>query len=242
MPNRLRERDARASTRGFPLRLAHWMKGFAIVLSLSATHAFAQQSPAPADGVYIPFAQAPGDMRGQMLITVRTATGVDAVLPQIREEMRKTAKDLPMVGVTTEDEQIQSRSGEERAMAQLLGSFGLLALVLTLVGLYATVSFAVVRRTREIAIRIALGARPVRLLWLLLYQSVKSVLTGLILGVPLAIAASVVLRKMLFQVHGADPGTYIVITLVLLGTALIAAYVPARRGRNVSPADALKYE
>ena len=52
MPNRLRERDARASTRGFPLRLAHWMKGFAIVLSLSATHAFAQQSPAPADGVY----------------------------------------------------------------------------------------------------------------------------------------------------------------------------------------------
>jgi putative ABC transport system permease protein len=203
---------------------------------------FGLRDYAPVDAVYIPFAQARSDMRGQMLITVSIKGNVDAVLSTIREQMRKTAKDLPMVGVTTEDEEIQSRTGEERSLAQLLGSFGLLALSLTLVGLYGTVSFAVARRTKEIAIRIALGAPPARVLWLVLYQSVKSVLAGLILGVPLAIAASGVLRSLLFQVHASDPITYIVISSVLLGTALIAAYVPARRGSNISAAIALKYE
>ena len=70
----------------------------------------------------------------------------------------------------------------------------------------------------------------------------KSVLAGLILGVPLAIASSRVLRSLLFQVRASDPVTYIVISVVLLGTALIAAYLPARRGSNISPAVALKYE
>jgi ABC-type antimicrobial peptide transport system permease subunit len=144
--------------------------------------------------------------------------------------------------VTSEDEEIQSRTGEERSLAQLLGSFGLLALALTLVGLYGAVSFAVVRRTREIAIRIALGALPGRVLWLVLYQSTKSVLVGLILGVPLAVAASGVLRSLLFEVRAFDPVTYVVISIILLGTALLAAYLPAQRSSNISPAVALKYE
>jgi predicted permease len=203
---------------------------------------FGLRDYAPADAVYIPYAQAPGDMRGQMLITLSLRGPVNAVLPAIRDQMRRIAKDLPMVGVTSEDEQIQSRTGEERSLAQLLGSFGLLALLLTLVGLYGTVSFAVVRRTKEIAIRMALGAQPARVLWLVLYESLKSVFLGLILGVPLAVAASAVLRSMLFHVHASDPITYIVITFVLIGTALMAAYVPARRGSNISPAVALKYE
>jgi len=196
----------------------------------------------PADAVYIPFAQAPGDMRGQMLVALSINGNVDAVLPRVPEEMRKTAKDLPMVGVTSEDEEIQSRTGEERSLAQLLGSFGLLALALTLVGLYGAVSFAVVRRTREIAIRIALGALPGRVLWLVLYQSTKSALVGLILGVPLAVAASGVLRSLLFEVRAFDPVTYVVISIILLGTALLAAYLPAQRSSNISPAVALKYE
>jgi predicted permease len=212
------------------------------IIGIVGNMKFGLRDYTPAGAVYIPFEQAPNDMRGQMLITVSIKGNVDAVLPAIREQMRKTAKDLPMVGVTSEDEQIQSRTGEERSLAQLLGSFGLLALSLTLVGLYGTVSFAVVRRTREIAIRMVLGAQPARVLWLVLYQSLKSVLAGLILGIPLAIAASGVLRSLLFQVHASDPVTYIVISFVLLGTALIAAYVPARRGSNISPAVALKYE
>ncbi|HET9306040.1 MAG TPA: ABC transporter permease [Candidatus Sulfotelmatobacter sp.] len=203
---------------------------------------FGLRDYAPADAVYIPFAQASGDMRGQMLITLSIQGNVDAVLPAVREQMRSTAKDLPMVGVTTEDEQVQSRTGEERSLAQLLGSFGLLALSLTLVGLYSTVSFAVARRTKEIAIRIALGAQPSQVLRLVLGQSVRPVVTGLILGIPLAVAASGVLRSLLFQVHASDPVTYIVISAVLLGTALFAAYVPARRGGNISAATALKYE
>ena len=212
------------------------------IIGIVGTMKFGLRDYAPADAVYIPFSQAPGDMRGQMLITVSTQANLDAVLPAIREQMRRIAKDLPMVGVTTEDEQIQSRSGEERSLAQLLGSFGLLALSLTLVGLYGTVSFAVVRRTKEIAIRMALGAQPARVLWLVLYQSVKSMLLGLLLGVPLASAASGVLKSLLFQVRASDPVTYIVISIVLIGTALIAAYIPARRGSNISHATALKYE
>jgi predicted permease len=203
---------------------------------------FGLRDYAPAEAVYIPYAQAPGDMRGQMLITVSTGGRVDAVLPEIREQVRRIAKDLPMVGVTTEDEQIETRTGEERSLAQLLGSFGLLALVLTLVGLYGTVSFAIALRTREIAIRIALGAEPARVLWLVLWQGLKSVVVGLILGMPLAVAASGVLRSLLFHVHASDPVTYIVITALLLGTAVLAAYTPARRGSKIAPAIALKYE
>ena len=133
-------------------------------------------------------------------------------------------------------------TGEKRSVVQLLGSFGELALSLALVDSYRTVTFAAMRRTKEIAIRIALGARPAQILWLVLHQSVKPVLAGLLLGVPLAIAASGVVRSLLFQVHMSDPVTYTVISLVLLGTALIAAYVPARRGSNISAAIALKYE
>jgi putative ABC transport system permease protein len=203
---------------------------------------FGLRDYAPADAIYIPFAQAPGEMHGQMLITLSLKGNVDAVLPAIREQMRKTAKDLPIVGVTTEDEQIQSRTAQERSLAQLLGSFGLLALLLTLAGLYGIVSFAVARRTKEIAIRIAVGAPPAKVLWMVLFQGVKSVLVGLILGVPLAIAASGLLRSLLFHVRASDPVTYIAISAVLLGTALIAAYIPARRGSRISPAIALKYE
>ena len=212
------------------------------IIGIVGNMKFGLRDYAPADAVYIPFAQAASDMRGQMLISVSTAASGDAVLPEIREQMQKTAKDLPMVGVTTEDEQIQSRTGEERSLAQLLASFGLLALSLTLVGLYGTVSVAISRRRREIAIRITLGAKPARVLSLLLWQSLKSVLVGLILGVPLAIVASRVLRSLLFQVHASDPVTYIAITVVLLGTALLAAYIPAKRGSRIAPAIALKYE
>jgi predicted permease len=203
---------------------------------------FGLRDDAPAAAVYIPFAQAPGDMRGQMLVGLSLKGNVEAILPSIREEMQKTARDLPMVGVTSENEQIQSRAGEERSLAQLLGSFGLLALALTLVGLYGAVSFAVVRRTREIAIRIALGALPGRVLWTVLYQSTKSVLVGLLVGIGLAIAASGVLRSLLFEVRASDPVTYVVISAVMLGTALLAAYIPARRSSYISPAVALKYE
>ena len=212
------------------------------IIGMVGNMKFGLRDYAQADAVYIPYAQAPGDMRGQMLVALSIKGNVDAVLPSVREEMRKTAKDLPIVGVTTEDEEIQSRTGEERSLAQLLGSFGLLAITLTLVGLYGAVSFAVVRRTREIAIRVALGALPGRVLWLLLCQSTKSVLVGLILGVPLAVTASGILRSLLFEVRAFDPVTYVVISVVLLGTALFAAYVPAQRSSNISPAVALKYE
>ena len=212
------------------------------IIGIVGNMKFGVRDYAPADAVYIPFAQAPGEMRGQMLITLGVKGNVDAVLPAVREQMRRTAKDLPMVGVTTENEEIQSRTGEERSLAQLLGSFGLLALSLTLVGLYGTVSFAVARRTKEIAIRIALGAQTSQVLRLVLGQSVSPVITGLIVGVPLAVAASGVLRSLLFQVRASDPLIYMIITAVLLVTALLAAYVPARRGSHISAATALKYE
>lgn len=212
------------------------------IIGIVGNMKFGLRDYAPGDAVYIPYSQGPGDMRGQMLITVSTTAGVEAALPEIREQMRKTAKDLPMVGLTTEDEEIQSRTVEEHSLAQLLGSFGLLALSLTLVGLYATVSLAIARRTKEIAIRMALGAEPARVLALLLWQNLKSVFMGLIVGVPVSIAASRVLGSLLFHISPSDPVTYVAITGVLLGTAVLAAYIPARRGSKIAPAVALKYE
>jgi ABC-type antimicrobial peptide transport system permease subunit len=132
------------------------------ILGVVGNMKFGLRDYTPADAVYIPFAQAPSNMRGQMLVTVSTIAGMGATLTAIREQMRKTAEDLPMVGDTTEDKEVRSRTGEERSLAQLLASFGLLALSLTLAGLYGTVSLAIARRTREIAIRMAMGAQPRR--------------------------------------------------------------------------------
>jgi predicted permease len=131
---------------------------------------------------------------------------------------------------------------DDRLIAALCGIFSLLALTLTCVGLYGTLSFSVVRRTNEIGVRMALGARPVDVFRLVIGQGMRLVIVGLVIGAAGALASASVLAKLLFGVKGADPVTFAGVSVVLIVAAIVACYVPARRAMRVDPMVALRDE
>jgi putative ABC transport system permease protein len=124
----------------------------------------------------------------------------------------------------------------------LLTLFGLLALSLAAVGIYGVLSYAVTERTREMGVRLALGARPRDLLKLFVGQGMMLTLIGLVIGVGASVAVTRLIAKLLFGVSATDPLTFIVIPLLLAGVALLACWLPARRATRVDPLVALRYE
>ena len=144
--------------------------------------------------------------------------------------------------ITTLEEQIDGTLIQERLVAKLLGFFGLLALVLACVGLYGVMSYAVVRRTSEIGIRMALGARRTDVTSMVLRETLVLVIAGVALGVPAALASTHLLRSLLFGLTPTDPVTIGAMSVLMLAIAVLAGYVPARRAANVDPMVALRYE
>jgi len=173
---------------------------------------------------------------------LRTATDPQAILPGVREVVAQVNTNLPLFDVKTESEQIDRLLFQERLVARLSGFFGLLALVLACVGLYGLLSYEVSRRTREIGIRMALGARPESVLKLVLQQGVVLAIIGAAVGIGVALGVTRYLASMLYNVHANDPVTMIAVAILLMLVALAACYVPARRAMRVDPMVALRYE
>ena len=130
----------------------------------------------------------------------------------------------------------------ERLAATLLTLFGLLALSLAAVGIYGVLSYAVTERTREMGIRLALGARPRDLIKLVVRQGLTLTLIGLVIGVGASFALTRLIAKLLYGVSATDPLTFVVIPLLLTVVALLACWIPARRATRVDPLAALRYE
>ena len=173
---------------------------------------------------------------------LRTAADPQAILPAVREVVAQVNTNLPLFDVKTESEQIDRLLFQERLVARLSGFFGLLALVLACVGLYGLLSYEVSRRTREIGIRMALGARPESVLKLVLQQGVVLAIIGAAVGIGVALGVTRYLASMLYNVHANDPVTMIAVAILLMLVALAACYVPARRAMRVDPMVALRYE
>jgi predicted lysophospholipase L1 biosynthesis ABC-type transport system permease subunit len=160
----------------------------------------------------------------------------------VRAAVRDSDSSLPVLNLRTQDEQIDRLHAQERLFARLSGLFGLLALALAAVGLFGLMSHAVLRRTGEIGLRMALGALPSHVMRMVLVESLALVFAGLAAGAAISYGASRLVTKMLFGLSPGDPLTYGAVALILIAIGLLAALVPARRASRIDPLAALKVE
>jgi ABC-type antimicrobial peptide transport system permease subunit len=149
---------------------------------------------------------------------------------------------LPIFGVTSMSDQLHEHWDQERLIAQLVSFFGALALILACIGLYGVMAHGVARRTNEIGIRMALGAKGGNIAWMILRETLYLVLAGLLIGVPAALAGARLISAQLFETSPTDPVTLIAAAAILTLVALLAGYLPARRASRVNPLTALRYE
>jgi hypothetical protein len=160
----------------------------------------------------------------------------------MRTILRNADPALPVTYFRTLDEQVNRSLNTERLLAALSGSFGTLALLLSLVGLYGVMSFVVTQRTREIGIRLALGATRFATVWLVLRDALVMIAAGIAIALPCVWALGRLVELQLYDVKPTDPVAIAAATLVLCATALGAALIPARRASAVNPTEALRFE
>jgi predicted permease len=193
----------------------------------------------PLPFIYIPFGQ---EFQSGMTLLVRTKGDPEEVVGSLHNEMRALNKDVPLFSVQTMSERIGGELAADRMIAVLLSVFGGGALLLAAIGIYGVMGYAVAQRTHEIGIRLALGAEQRDILRLIVGQGMFLIVIGAAIGLGLALAATQVLKSLLFGVSATDPLTFASVIVVLVGVALLACYLPARRATKVDPLEALRYE
>ncbi|HVH59076.1 MAG TPA: FtsX-like permease family protein [Candidatus Sulfotelmatobacter sp.] len=173
---------------------------------------------------------------------LRAAASPTALVKNVREIVSQAGDNLPLTDVRTQTEQIDQILFQERLMARLSSFFGALALVLTCIGLYGLLSYEVARRTRELGIRMGLGAQRRDLLRLVVGQGILLVFIGAAIGIATALGVTRFISSMLYGLRANDPVTFAAVAILLTLVALAACYLPARRAMRVDPMVALRYE
>jgi ABC-type antimicrobial peptide transport system permease subunit len=160
----------------------------------------------------------------------------------VRKELRDIDPSLPVLKIDTVKEQVRDVLAQERLLAGLSAFFGGLAAALACLGLYGLMSYTVTRRTNEIGIRTALGARQGDVLNMILKESLALALAGTAIGVPLALMTTRLIANRLFGISASDPVTIGAVVLLLTAAAMLAGFLPARRAARVDPLVALRHE
>jgi hypothetical protein len=189
--------------------------------------------------VYYPASQ---NHRARMALIARTTGDPLPMLEPIRREVLAVNRGVPIFGVKTLSGQLSEALAANRLTAALVATCGAMALLLAIVGVYGVIAYAVVRRRREIGVRMALGARPVQVVRLILAEGMTVTLVGIAGGMAAAAAVTRVIASMLYGVSASDAATYAAVPALLLIVSLLAALAPTRRALRVDPMSVLRQD
>jgi predicted permease len=192
--------------------------------------------------IYVPYTQATYGFQPNMTFEVRIAGNMTEGIAAIRRAVADVDRKLPLIHVQTQETQIDDSLAQEHAFATLVSLFSAIALALACVGLYGSVAYTVTRRTRELGVRMALGADRFAVLRMLLTQVAITVGAGLALGLPATWMLTRVVESQLYGITAHDPASMVMACAGVVGTAMIAALLPARRAMRIDPVRALRYE
>jgi putative ABC transport system permease protein len=175
-------------------------------------------------------------------VFVRSALPTSTITASIRNSVATIDPHQPLTSLKTMEQVISTTTAPRRFNALLLGVFAAIALLLAALGIYSVISYSITLRTREIGIRMALGANRPAILRMVLRKGIVLTLNGAAIGLAGAFALTRWMSSLLFGVSASDPATYLIVLLVALGAALLACSIPARRATRVDPLVALRYE
>jgi predicted permease len=194
----------------------------------------------PPPTYYVLYYQLPAS-NGEMTYEIRTRMRPDGLVPSIRRLVQSIDRNVPLIDVRTQEDQIDATIQQEKLLADLTASFGALALFLACIGIFGLMAYSVARRANEIGIRLAIGARPQQILSMILRETIQITLYGIGLGLLVAILVTRFLRAMLFGLKPNDPVTLISAAVGMLCLALLAGLIPALRASRVDPIRALRH-
>jgi len=209
------------------------------IIGVTKTGKYWTIGEAPSPFVWFPLTYNPFS---QISLVAQTEGDPSQLLNLLREEVKRLDADLPVSDVRTMSEHLGASLVAARGAAAVLGSFGLLALTLAAIGIYGVTAYSVAQRTREIGLRIALGAAAIDVVKLIVRQGMRLTLAGLSIGLAGALVVTRLMASILYDVSATDPITFIVVPMLLALVVLIASYLPARRATKVDPMVALRYD
>ncbi|MGB7169929.1 MAG: ABC transporter permease [Acidobacteriaceae bacterium] len=220
--------------------LGHRVNNFTII-GVVANHKYRAMDEDPIPMAWWDYAQGPGE--GEMTVEMRVR-GADplAILPSVRKTVAQMDPNAPLIEPTLQREQFERTISQQLLFARLAQFFGLLAVVLVATGLYGTLSYRVNRRTAEIGVRMAIGARRAQVLWMILRDTLILTAIGVVVGLPLAALTGRALASSLYGVQPLDPLTYLLSILGVALVALAAGAAPAHRAASIDPLQALRTE
>lgn len=192
----------------------------------------------PLPQVFLSFAQSPST---EITVLLRTAQDPGTIVSALRSQVLAIDKELPLFGVAGMDDLLAEETADQRFEAAAVGLFAILALLLAGVGIYGVISYMVSQRTREIGVRMALGAQRADVLHMVVRDGMFVAGAGMAVGIGGSLALTRLMRNLLFQIAPTDPVTYMAVALLLVTVALLACCIPGRRAIRVEPVTALRY-
>lgn len=199
----------------------------------------AELAEEPLPHMYIPYAQSPQSY-GALVVGTEREPGL--LVSSVKERLRASDAELPIDHVMTMDEHLAESLARHRFNLLVLGAFAAVSLLLAALGIYSVLAYHVSQRQRELGVRLALGASPMSVVWLVVGQGMRLVLTGLTLGLLIAFFVTRLLSSLLYGIAATDPPTFLSVAALLALVALVASYLPARRAASINPLTSLRAE